>query len=80
VDALAGMKPARARAKADVTRVEVSGFRSAQGGAAEAESEHPLARAIVAAARELGSIPAATDFRAMSGRGVEACRSGSGCR
>jgi Cu2+-exporting ATPase len=40
--------------------------------AAEADSEHPLARAVVAAARERGPIPAARDFRSMTGRGVEA--------
>ncbi len=40
--------------------------------AAELESEHPLARAIVAAAQEHGPVPPASDFRAMSGRGVEA--------
>jgi Cu2+-exporting ATPase len=40
--------------------------------AVEADSEHPLARAIVAAARERGDIPQATDFRSMTGRGVEA--------
>jgi P-type Cu2+ transporter len=40
--------------------------------AVEGESEHPLARAIVAEAKERGNIPAATDFHAMSGRGVEA--------
>ncbi len=39
---------------------------------AEVESEHPLARAIVAAAAERGPVPAATGFLAMSGRGVEA--------
>jgi Cu2+-exporting ATPase len=49
----------------------------AYAGAVEAESEHPLARAIVAAARERGSIPAATDFRAMSGRGVEGSVNGT---
>jgi P-type Cu2+ transporter len=49
----------------------------AHAGAVEAESEHPLARAIVAAAKERGSIPAATDFRAMSGRGVEASVNGT---
>ncbi|HLU31346.1 MAG TPA: copper-translocating P-type ATPase, partial [Acidimicrobiia bacterium] len=37
---------------------------------AEADSEHPLARAIVASAP--GDLLPATDFRAMSGRGVEA--------
>jgi P-type Cu2+ transporter len=41
--------------------------------AAEAPSEHPLARAIVAAAPEHGgAIPTAEDFRALPGRGVEA--------
>jgi Cu2+-exporting ATPase len=48
----------------------------ARAAAVEAESEHPLARAIVTAARERGSIPAATDFKAMSGRGVEASLDG----
>jgi Cu2+-exporting ATPase len=41
-------------------------------GAVESDSEHPLARAIVALARTRGDIPAASGFRAMSGRGVEA--------
>jgi Cu2+-exporting ATPase len=42
-------------------------------GAVEADSEHPLARAIVAAAREAGGVsPPASDFRALTGRGVEA--------
>ncbi|MEX1280541.1 MAG: copper-translocating P-type ATPase [Acidimicrobiia bacterium] len=40
--------------------------------AVEAESEHPLARAIVAAADEHGTPPSATDISAMSGRGVKA--------
>ena len=40
--------------------------------AVEADSEHPLARAIVARARVDGSIPEATGFRALTGRGVEA--------
>ena len=45
----------------------------ALAAAVEADSEHPLARAIVAAARERGAtVPPATDFRAMAGRGVEA--------
>jgi P-type Cu2+ transporter len=39
----------------------------------EADSEHPLARAIVAAAGEKGlRIPAASGFRSVTGRGVEA--------
>jgi Cu2+-exporting ATPase len=39
-------------------------------GAIEAESEHPLARAIVTAARGHGELPVATGFRAVTGRGV----------
>lgn len=39
---------------------------------AESDSEHPLARAIVRAARERGDIPKATGFTSMSGRGIEA--------
>jgi P-type Cu2+ transporter len=40
----------------------------------EADSEHPLARAIVAAARTraAGTLPAASNFRSMTGRGVQA--------
>ncbi len=49
----------------------------AWAGAVEADSEHPLARAIVAAAAERGQVPAATGFRAMSGRGVEATVEGA---
>ena len=45
----------------------------ASAAAVEADSEHPLARAIVAAARERGiDVPRATRFRSMSGRGVQA--------
>ncbi len=44
----------------------------ALAAAVEGDSEHPLARAIVAAARERGPVPAAHGFRAMSGRGVQA--------
>ncbi|HEY3427191.1 MAG TPA: heavy metal translocating P-type ATPase, partial [Acidimicrobiia bacterium] len=44
----------------------------ARAAAVEADSEHPLAQAIVAAARARGQIPVASGFRAMSGRGVEA--------
>jgi P-type Cu2+ transporter len=42
--------------------------------AVEADSEHPLARAIVAAARTqaAGELPAAGEFRSMTGRGVQA--------
>jgi len=41
-------------------------------GSVESDSEHPLARAIVAAAKKTGVLPKATDFRSMTGRGVEA--------
>ncbi len=44
----------------------------ALAAAAESDSEHPLARAIIGAARERGPMPAASGFRSMSGRGVEA--------
>jgi Cu2+-exporting ATPase len=38
----------------------------------ESDSEHPLARAIVTAARASGPVARATDFRSITGRGVEA--------
>jgi Cu2+-exporting ATPase len=41
-------------------------------GGVEADSEHPLARAIVAAAKERGDVARATGFRSITGRGVEA--------
>jgi Cu2+-exporting ATPase len=41
-------------------------------GGVEADSEHPLARAIVAAAKDRGDVPPATGFRSVAGRGVEA--------
>jgi Cu2+-exporting ATPase len=41
-------------------------------GAVESDSEHPLARAIVADARRRGAVPDASDFRSLTGRGVEA--------
>ena len=41
-------------------------------GAVESDSEHPLARAIVAAAQARGDLPRASGFRAMTGRGVQA--------
>jgi P-type Cu2+ transporter len=42
-------------------------------GAVEADSEHPLARAIHAHAREqLGDLPTASGFTSMTGRGVQA--------
>jgi len=44
--------------------------------AVEADSEHPLARAIVAAARRRAVPPRATEFRSIPGRGVEATVAG----
>jgi P-type Cu2+ transporter len=44
----------------------------ALAAAVESDSEHPLARAIVKAAEEEGSIPQAANFRSMTGRGVMA--------
>ena len=41
-------------------------------GAVESDSEHPLARAIVAAAASRRLVVTATDFRSITGRGVEA--------
>jgi Cu2+-exporting ATPase len=40
--------------------------------AVEADSEHPLARAIVTAATARGGVPRAAGFHALTGRGVEA--------
>ena len=44
----------------------------ALAAAVETDSEHPLARAIVNAASDRGPVPSASDFRSMSGRGVQA--------
>jgi Cu2+-exporting ATPase len=44
----------------------------ALAGAVESDSEHPLARAIVAAGKARGDLATASDFRSMTGRGVEA--------
>jgi Cu2+-exporting ATPase len=41
-------------------------------GAVESDSEHPLARAIVVAARARGAVATAQGFRSITGRGVEA--------
>jgi Cu2+-exporting ATPase len=50
----------------------------ALAAAVEADSEHPLARAIVVAARQRGApVPAATGFRSRTGRGVEATVDGA---
>ena len=44
----------------------------ALAGAVEADSEHPLARAIVSAAKASGATAVASDFRSLTGRGVQA--------
>src|SRR4051812_46126545 len=50
----------------------------ALAAAVEADSEHPVARAIVAAAAERGvQVPPASEFRSIAGRGVEAIVDGS---
>jgi len=49
----------------------------ALAAAAEADSEHPVARAIVAAASQRGQPPRASEFRAIPGRGVEATVDGA---
>ncbi|MEO6629758.1 MAG: heavy metal translocating P-type ATPase, partial [Aquihabitans sp.] len=47
-------------------------------GGVEADSEHPLARAIVNAANEREGIASATEFRSLTGRGVQANIDGVG--
>jgi Cu2+-exporting ATPase len=49
----------------------------ALAGAVEADSEHPLARAIVAAAQAQGATARATGFRSIPGRGVGATVDGA---
>ena len=45
--------------------------------AVESDSEHPFARAIVTAGRARGTVPRASEFRALTGRGVEATVDGT---
>ncbi|MDP9208149.1 MAG: heavy metal translocating P-type ATPase [Actinomycetota bacterium] len=68
-------------------RPQVTGIAAADGGddgellrlagAVETDSEHPLARAIVAAAGAAGGAARASGFRAMTGRGVQATVDGA---
>jgi Cu2+-exporting ATPase len=44
----------------------------AVAGAVEGDSEHPLARAVAAAAGARGPVPSAAEFRSLTGRGVQA--------
>ena len=44
----------------------------ALAGAVESDSEHPLARAVVRAAGEVGDVPRADGFESLTGRGVRA--------
>jgi P-type Cu2+ transporter len=60
---VAGVAAAPGVTEADVLRI---------AGGVESDSEHPLARAIVAAARERGELGQAANFRSLTGRGVEA--------
>ncbi len=59
-----------------VDRAAVEGWDSDRmmrlAAAAEADSEHPIARAIVAVGDELGDVPTATEFDAITGRGITA--------
>ncbi len=50
-----------------------------QAAGVERESEHPLARAIVALAEWVGGAATATDARSLTGRGVEATIDGVRC-
>ena len=47
-------------------------------GGVEADSEHPLARAIVKAAEQRGGTAKASDFQSLTGRGVQAIIDGTG--
>jgi Cu2+-exporting ATPase len=63
-----GVAATTGHSEADILRV---------AGAVEADSEHPLARAIVTAARGRGAVATARDFRSITGRGVEASVDGA---
>ncbi|MGR6320522.1 heavy metal translocating P-type ATPase [Micromonospora soli] len=66
--ALTGVAAAGGMAEEDALRV---------AGAVEADSEHPLARALVTAAQDRGLRATARDFRSLPGRGVRAVVDGA---
>ncbi len=49
----------------------------AHAAAVEADSEHPIGRAIVTAANDLGEVPTASQLTALTGRGVQGIVDGS---
>src|SRR5699024_2705787 len=51
---------------------ESTGHFLALAGAVEADSEHPVARAITRSAEQVEGVSAASDFRSLPGRGVRA--------
>ncbi|NUT37921.1 MAG: copper-translocating P-type ATPase [Hamadaea sp.] len=65
-----------AHAVTGVAAVEDEDRAVAIAAAVESDSEHPLARAIVAAAQHT-RVPAAADFRSLTGRGVQATVDGT---
>jgi Cu2+-exporting ATPase len=63
-----GVAAARGRSDDEIVRL---------AGAVESDSEHPLARAITASARQRGEVPVATGFKSLTGRGVQATVDGT---
>jgi P-type Cu2+ transporter len=63
---------ARGRRRRHRRRASAEDELLALAGAVEADSEHPLARAIHAYATERVEVPTASGFRSMTGRGVTA--------